>query len=443
MAKKDKLVSGALALAIGGFITKVIGAFYRIPLTNILGAEGIGIYQMVFPLYCLLLTVSSTGVPNGIAKLIGEGKDAEKTLYSALKVFLPIGVAGSVLMTVFSNKIAVLQGNSLAKFSYILIAPSVLAVSVISCFRGYYQGMLNMKPTAISQVLEQVIKLIFGLTLTIFSKNVAIKASLATLSVTISEIAVVGYFLFLKKKSNGFSFLKSRESDVKSIVKNVLPITLTTIIMPLTRTVESFIILNVLNGYLTNATSLYGLYSGAVESLVGVPVSILYSIAVTAVPVISKEGELKYKKIKKPILLTVISSTLFAIFFYFLSGFAVKILYRGLAPYDKDITVSMVKLASLSVLTLPIMQTFSACLIACGHLYIPSITSTIASIIKIFLTFLLLKVKSINIFAVIITDIVCYLVACLLNLVYIISINIHKRKSGDKNVQINDSRFRL
>lgn len=420
MAKKDKLISGALALAIGGFITKVIGALYRIPLTNILGAEGIGIYQMVFPLYCLLLTVSSTGVPNGIAKLIGEGKDAEKTLYSALKVFVPIGGIGSVIMAVFSNKIAILQGNSLAKLSYVLISPSVLAVSIISCFRGYYQGLLNMKPTAISQVLEQIIKLVFGLTLTSFSNDLAIKASLATLSVTISEIAVVGYFIFLKKKSNGFKFLKSSDSDVKSIVKNVLPITLTTIIMPLTRTVESFIILNVLNGYLTNATSLYGLYSGAVESLVGVPVSILYSIAVTSVPIISKEKELKYKKIKKPIFLTLICSVVFAIVFYLFSAFAVNLLYRGLSSYDKTLTISMAKLASLSVLTLPIMQTISACLIACGHLYLPSITSLISSIIKIFLTFLLLKVKSINIFAVIITDIVCYLVACFLNLVYII-----------------------
>ncbi len=422
MAKRDKLVSGALALAIGGFITKVIGALYRIPLTNILGAEGIGIYQMVFPLYCLLLTVSSTGVPNGIAKLIGEGRDAEKTLYSALKIFVPIGIIGSVIMALFSNKIALLQGNALAKNSYILIAPSVLAVSVISCFRGYYQGLLNMKPTAISQVLEQAIKLVFGLLLTyFFSSNVAIGASMATLAVTLSEIAVVIYFIFLKGKSGGFAFLKNDDSDVKSIVKNVLPITLTTIIMPLTRTIESFIILNVLNGYLTNATSLYGLYSGAVESLVGVPVSILYSIAVTAVPVLSKEREEKYKKIKKPILLTLICSIIFAVLFYLFSSLAVKILYRGLNFADKTLTIKMAKLASLSVLTLPLMQTFSACLIACGHLYVPSITSLVASIFKIILTFLLLKVKSINIFAVIITDILCYLVACLLNLLYIIS----------------------
>ena len=125
MAKKDNLFSGAIALAIGGLITKVIGALYRIPLTNLLGAEGIGIYQMVFPLYCLLLTVSSTGVPNGIAKLIAEGNDAETTLKSALKLFIPIGIIGSLVMAIFSNKIATLQGNSLATKSYIFISPSV------------------------------------------------------------------------------------------------------------------------------------------------------------------------------------------------------------------------------------------------------------------------------------------------------------------------------
>ena len=103
MRKKDKLLTGAFTLAIGGFMTKIIGAVYRIPLTNVLGSEGIGIYQMVFPLYCLLLTVSSTGVPNGIAKLIAEGNNPEVTLKSALKLFVPIGIIGSLIMIVFSN----------------------------------------------------------------------------------------------------------------------------------------------------------------------------------------------------------------------------------------------------------------------------------------------------------------------------------------------------
>ncbi len=421
MLKKDNLLGGAFILAVGGFITKVIGAVYRIPLTNLLGAEGIGIYQMVFPLYCLLLTLSSTGVPNGIAKLIGEGNDGKVVLKSALKIFLPIGIIGTVLMALFSQKIATLQGNSLATNCYIFIAPSVLLVSVISCFRGYYQGKLNMKPTAISQVLEQVVKLVFGLSLAfVFKNNKPLSASMATLAVTISELVTLGYLVFLNGKNYKLNEVLISKADSVKIVKNVIPITLSTIIMPLTRTVESFIIFNILNKYLSNATALYGLYSGAVESLVGVPVSILYSIAVTSVPIISKEAENKYKKTRNPIIITLIGGILFALLFYLFSSFIVNLLYRGLSASDKTVTINMVKLASLSVLTLPLMQTLSTSLIACGNLYLPSITSLTASVIKIILSVILLNVKSVNIFAVIITDVICYLVACFLNLVYII-----------------------
>ena len=108
MLKKDSLFKGALVLSIGGFITKIIGAFYRIPLTNILGADGIGIYQMVFPLYCLLLTVSSTGVPNGIAKLIAEGNNPESVLKTALKIFSSFSV--SVFKLLFVVFITLLGG---------------------------------------------------------------------------------------------------------------------------------------------------------------------------------------------------------------------------------------------------------------------------------------------------------------------------------------------
>ncbi len=421
MLKKDKLLSGATVLAVGGFLTKAIGAVYRIPLTNILGAEGIGVYQMVFPLYCLLLTFSSTGVPNGIAKLIGEGNDGLSVLKSALKAFSVLGLIGSGLMAVFSYKIAVLHGNSLAYKSYLLIAPSVFLVSVISCFRGYYQGLVNMKPTAVSQVLEQLTKLLFGLTLAYaFKNNPAVSASMAALAVSISELIALIYLALIMGKGELKSFLRVEPIGAKTLLKNVVPITLSTLIMPLTRTVESFLIFNILNGYLSNATSLYGLYSGAVESLVGLPVSVLYSIAVASVPIISKERGRGYKKIKKPLIITVVGSVIFAILFYLFAGLSVKILYRGLSVEDSLITVKMVKLASLSVLTLPIMQTLSASLIASGSLYVPSVTSLIASIVKIILSVILLNVKSINIFALLITDIICYLVACFLNLVYII-----------------------
>ena len=180
----NKLLSGALVLSLGGLLTKVLGAFYRIPLTNLLGAEGIGIYQAVFPLYSLLLTASSTGVPNGIAKMIsgGDVSDGYSVLKSALTVFLPLGLIGSLVLLLLCKPISNLQGNGSAYIAYALISPSVILVSVISCFRGFFQGNLNMKPTAISQIIEQLIKLIFGLSLcSLIKGKVELKAWLATL----------------------------------------------------------------------------------------------------------------------------------------------------------------------------------------------------------------------------------------------------------------------
>ncbi len=422
---ENSLIKGALFLSIGGFITKVIGAVYRIPLTNILGAEGIGLYQMVFPLYSLLLTVSSTGVPNGMAKLIAEKNDGNVVLKSALCIFVPLSLIASICLLIFGANLAVLQGNSLAKSCYYAIAPSVLLVSVISCFRGYFQGKSNMRPTAISQILEQVVKLIFGLTLCyIFKNNVIASATFATLAVSISELVTALYFIFLKKyKSDGFGGFFKLKINAKLILKTVLPVMLCTLILPSARTIESFLIVNILNKTFRNATSLYGLYSGAVESLVGVPVALLYGIAVSSVPVIAslkKEGLNYKKKIAESLILTLVFSLIFALLFFFLSSFAVSLLYRRFSGLETEATVKMLKIASLSVLTLPLMQTTASILIAMGRYYVPVVSSVIAMLVKIPLTIVLLNVPYINIFAVVITDIVCYLVACFINLVYII-----------------------
>lgn len=432
MKKLSKLSKSALILSIGCFITKAVGAIYRIPLTNILGAEGIGLYQMVFPLYCLLLTLSSTGVPNGIAKLIAEGVNAEKTLKTSLKVFAPIGLIASVLLFLFSKNLAVLQGNINASLCYKLISPSILIVSLICCYRGYFQGFLNMRPTAFSQVVEQVVKCVLGLSIAYaYRRDIILASAGAILAVTLSEFVALLYLFFCKKKSKN---LKGGEKQitVKKLLTTVFPVMLSTTILPLTRTLESFIIINILNSYLISGTLFYGLYSGAVESLVGVPVSLLYGIAVSSIPLISKNRENSketFKSVKESLILTIGLGIIFAVAFFILSSPAVKILYPRFSANEFSITVKMLKLASLSVIFLPLMQTTASILIAVGKIYLPPITSIISAIIKVILTIILLKIQKINILAVVVTDVISYFVACFLNLVYIIKyIKLNKGK---------------
>ena len=425
MKIKNKLVSGALILSIGGFVTKILGAFYRIPLTNILGAEGIGIYQAVFPFYCLLLTASSTGVPNGISKLISQNENEGYCLLkSALKIFIPIGIAGSLIMLVFCKSLATIQGNYQAYFAYAMLSPSVLLVSVISCFRGFFQGLTDMKPTAISQIIEQAVKLVLGLTLCSFvSQKIYIKAGLATLAVSVSELITCLYFyVIFKKRGYSFKNFKSVKTDVKLVLKIVFPVMLSTIVIPSARTIESFFVLNVIGSYSNNATALYGLYSGAVESIVSVPVSICYAIAVTSVPIISKlfsENKSVTKKSNQAITYTLILGALFAIAFLTLSNVVVKIMYPNLSAQNSAVTINLLKLSSLSVILLPLMQTTASILIAIGKVYIPPITSVFSVVIKLITSYLLMKVPSINIIGAVISDILCYFVASVSNLVYI------------------------
>ena len=440
--KKSSLIGGAITLSLGGVITKLIGAVYRIPLTNILGAEGIGIYQMVFPLYTILLTLSSTGVPSGISKLIAEGNSPEKTLKSALKFFAVIGFILSIIMATLSNYIAKFQGNINARLAYVMIAPSVFLVSLISCFRGYYQGFSNMKPTAFSQILEQIIKLFFGLIICYtFKNNVVLASAGATLAVTFSELFTLIYLLLKTKKSiNKVEFI-STKTDIKPIIKTVFPMMVATIIMPLSRTVDSFLILNIVGGYLDTATAVYGLYSGAVESIVSLPVSFCYALAVTSIPIISrlkKEGGNYYSKIIESVKLTLLCSFVFGVLTYAFSNFAVNVLYSRLSNADKLITINMLKLSSISVIFLPVMQTLVACVNALGKYKITIASGIISAIFKIGLSSILLKIVTFNVFGAIISDIFCYLVACFVNISYIIYIKVTARLKYEQN-----NRYRL
>ena len=417
------MIKGALILSVGGVLTKLLGAIYRIPLTNLLGAKGIGLYQMVFPLYSVLLTFSSTGVPAGISKLIAEGKDGKEVLKTSLKFFTTVGLILTLVMAVFANKLALLQGDKNAGVCYSLLAPSVFIVSAISCFRGYYQGFSNMKPTAISQILEQTVKLSVGLLLCFLIKGDAVvMASLAVLAVTISEGVTLIYFIVKSRAAT--SLLNVKVTDYSFVYKTVIPMIAVTLIIPLIRTLDSFLIINILKGYLSNATELYGLLTGAVESLISMPVAVCYALSITSIPVISrlkKSGENFDKKTVLTLGLTLTLSVIFAVLVYLFSGFAVRVLYGGLSSENKSLLVKMLKTSSITVVSLSFYQSSVAIANALGKFKVSLKSGIVGGVIKIIITVILLQNPKINIFGAIYGDIFCYLVASFLNLRYIIN----------------------
>ena len=162
-------VKGALILIIFNLIGKVIGAIYRIPLANLLGPVGIGEYQLVFPLYSLLLAISVSGIPVAISRIVaeynskGQFGDSKKLLRLAILYLFVLSIVSAGIIVICSKFISKLQGNPEIYLCYYGIAPAILFVGLLSVFRGYFQGNLNMLPTALSNLFEQVGKLVFGL----------------------------------------------------------------------------------------------------------------------------------------------------------------------------------------------------------------------------------------------------------------------------------------
>ena len=212
--KKQTFLGGVVILFLAGVLAKLVGAIYRVPLTWILGAEGLGIYQLVFPIFSLLMVIASAGMPTAISKMVANAlsknnfNKAQKILKVSLIYLSLIGLIFSLVLISVAHILANLQGHIESVYCYYAIAPAILFVSILSAFRGYFQGYSNMLPTALSQIIEQGVKLVLGLLLGYFLVGFGIEygALGAILGVTISEIVAV---LVL-----GIMYLKDRKQKV-------------------------------------------------------------------------------------------------------------------------------------------------------------------------------------------------------------------------------------
>ncbi len=436
--KQGKIIGGAVVLGIGAFLAKLLGATYRVPLTNMLGGQGLGLYQMVFPVYSVLLDFSGGGVPSAMSKLISSEKEenrlekAKEYLKASVKTLVIFGFIGTLLMSCLSLPLSVLQGDSRAFLGYIFLAPAVLLVSVLSCFRGYFQGLMNMSPTAISQVVEQFIKLVFGVILVkLFLPNLTLAVAGATLAITFSEL-IAFLYLYITYRKKGYSLKINLEKNrqivlVKRLIKIAFPVTLVCVMIPLSQVIDSFLILNILSGYRKDATALYGLLSGVVGTVIGLPVAVCHGIATVTVPAVSRESlEInKDRAGKRTLGLTLLASIPCAVVTFVFAPLIIKLLFNGLASSEKSIAVTLLRLSSPCIVLLSFLQTGNAVLIGKGKVYAPVLSLGMGVVVKIVLNALLLNIPEINIYGGAIATIACYFTVCLVNLIMIFKFRVN------------------
>lgn len=434
---KNDFVKGAAILVIFNLIGKIIGAIYRIPLGNLLGAEGIGKYQLVFPLYSLLLSVSVSGIPVAISKIVaeynskGQFGDSKKLLKLAILYLFFISLFCSLIIVFCSRFIANLQGNPEIYFCYYGIAPAVLFVGILSVFRGYFQGNLKMFPTAISNLIEQSGKLVFGL----FFANKLIKFGVvygvlgALIGISISEflalIFLCVYYLFYRRKNRNKSLaILTKRGISKQLLFTSLPITLGGMAGPITAIIDSLLVVNLLifSGFSSSeATSLLGLQSGIIEPLINIPIVIAVAISASLLPNVSKlhaAGDEEEKKllIEKAFQIVLSVSLVCAICFVIFGKQILLLLYGGtLGSNEIMISVKLLFLGVFNLILLSLVQVSSGILQGIGKQNLTVKSILIGSGIKIILTVVLVSIDKINIYGAMISGGVSYFIVFLIN----------------------------
>lgn len=440
---KKSFLQGAAILGIAGILVKILGAFYRIPLGNMIGDEGLGYYQTSYNLYLLLYSISTAGLPVAIAKLVSE-KRALEDYRGAQKVFkisfigLIIGGALSSLVILFGSRSIVDKiGNSNAYYSMIALAPALFFVPIMSAFRGYFQGRQNMTPTAISQVIEQLIRVIVGLFITyqLLSKGLAVAAGGASfgasLGAIIGTITMVTIYLFkrssIKKElSKGISHATENTSVIiKRIIAIAIPITIGASIVPLLNTIDVAIVMRRLQsiGFSEiQANKLYGQLSGMAQTFINFPQVFSVALVMSLVPAISAVYAKKdYSQVRRISSLgtrvTILIGFPSAFGLYILATPIMELLYFTRPVEVQQSAGSILQILAFSVIFLTLVQCFTAILQGIGKPIIPVRNLIIGALFKLILTYILTGIPGIGIKGAAISTICAYAIAALLNFI--------------------------
>lgn len=423
--EKGGLLKGAAWIAAGGFVAKLIGAIYRIPLANLIGGRGLGLYQMVYPVYCLLLTVSATGIPSSIAKLtaerIGKGESTRPLFRSAMQLFVLIGVGGTAIMAIVAPFLAKAQGSEEVLGGYYALALSVLLVSAISVFRGWFQGKNDMMPTALSEIAEQVVKVAFGLLFAYLFKdrtNLAVVFLLA--AVSLSEFFTLFLMLALYRRDREKEENDGGRYAFTVILRMSIPVTFLSLLLPLSSLIDSVLATRFLSAYEEDAVTLYGLFSGGAVTIVGLPVSVCYGIAAASIPRVASEKDAKKagKKTFGALLLTALLGGVSAAATYLFADVAVGVIFRSLTGVEKETLTRLVRAYAISAFTLSCTQTLGACLTAQGKPRYAALSMLVGVVVKTVSYSFWLRNPEISVLGLAYASNLCYLVAFLLDFMY-------------------------
>lgn len=429
--KKQSLIRGSIILGVAGILTRFLGLFFRWPLIMLIGDEGIGYYQMSYPLYMFFIAMAS-GVPVAISKMISE-KNATNDIYGSFEVMKEsailmtiIGTGTTLALFFFAKPIVLfLKWDPKAYYSLIGISFAPIVISFVTIFRGFFQGLQNMTPSAISQIIEQIGRVIFGVGLAVFllPRGIEYSAGGAAFGATAGAV-LGGAYLYSNykrvKKRYAIKKIKSNPEILNTILKIAIPISLGTTVSSIMNLIDSILVpQKLLDAGFTNvqSTVLYAQLTGKASVIVNIPLTLSMAICTSLIPIIAENFILKkQKELKSKIDASMKMASVIAIpctfGLFFLAEPVMKFIFPG-----RFEGIEILKYLSLTIPFIIITQTTTAILQGTGHYIKPVINLLIGCLIKVVLTWVLVPMQMFNIYGAVLASFGAYLTVSILNIV--------------------------
>ena len=440
----NQIIRSTFILSVSSILAKFLGIFFRWPLVMLMGDEGIGYYQMTYPFYMFFIGIVS-GMPIAVSKLVSERvayDDKESILSivsSALKIMIILGIGTSVCLFGFSGFIIdFLKWDNKAYWALIGISIAPISVCSLGIFRGVFQGMEDMVPTGISQVIEQIGRIIFGVYLAylFFPKGIEYAAGGASFGSSMGGflatifIAIM-YVRFKKKHFEGVRKPKDSNKYFNKILKIAFPLSLGATVTTIMVLIDSILVPRMLlnAGYTyKESTILYGQLSGKVSVLINVPLALSIALGTSTIPSLSKSFVLKkFDQLNNKVKMVFKLSSYIAfpcfIGLYFLANPIMNVVF----PQNAD-GFDILKYASVSIPFIIFSQVSTSILQSTNNYISPVFNLFIGCIFKIMITLICTSSAKFNIYGAVLATIFSYILTSYLNILSIkkkLSINVN------------------
>ncbi len=431
--KEQSVAKGFAVLSAAGIIVKVVSLLYLPFLLAIIGDAGNGVYVAAYQVYVFVFVLTNSGIPVAISKLVseliavGNYKDAVRSFKIARSFLIVIGLIMSVLMFVLSTPIAKILNFDDSALAILALAPSMLFTAVASSYRGYFQGRGNMTPTAVSQIIEQIVNAVFTIIFAALLIRVGLKEACAggTLATSLGALVSAAFLVGFHIKRDGYkiprteSMVRVKRYTYKQLVKKIINYS-----VPITLSVGMQYAGNLVDLWNTKSRLLAAGYADRVanelyshlykyQQLLNAPIAITVALATAILPAISAAMALSDKrqiqeKVNFAFKLCFLISIPSAVGFTVLSTPVFELLKYGEGAY-------LMKYGAVVLVLMSVVQIQTSILQGAGKLYIVTPYLIFGIIGKIVTNYFLIAIPSINISGAIIGSIIGYLIPITLN----------------------------